>query len=55
MQICEMKNWQKLKAEHLLSLLYRIDLKQNKRTKARIVHFESFVTQTINMSDNTEA
>jgi len=44
MQICEMKNWRKSKTEHLLSLLYSIDLKQNKRTNVRIAHIESFAT-----------
>jgi len=54
MQICEIKNWRKIKDRtHLLSLLYCIDLKQNKCTKVRIAHFESFVAQTINVSDNT--
>jgi len=43
-----MKNGAKLKTDHLLSLL-KINV-----YNVRIVHFESFVKQTINVSNNTE-
>jgi len=40
--------------QHLLSLFYCIDFKkQYKSINVRIAHFESFVAQTINVSDNT--